>query len=99
MQASGTKTKNADTGFSGKMMANVPVIDEAVALRLVGYYTETPGWIDNVGNGVHGATDSRIAGGRAVIGWNVTTEPRLRPPQLYPKPDDDAMAFVDTPEE
>ncbi|HET8883592.1 MAG TPA: TonB-dependent receptor [Solimonas sp.] len=94
-QASGSRTKNAATGFSAKMMTNVPLVDDAVGLRLVGYYTEAPGWIDNVGTGVDGANDSRIAGGRAMLGWDVTPESSLRLTGLYQRAVIDDTAFVD----
>jgi len=94
-QASGSRTKNAATGFSAKMMTNVPLVDDAVGLRLVGYYTEAPGWIDNVGTGVDGANDSRIAGGRAMLGWDITPQSSLRLTGLYQRAVIDDTAFVD----
>lgn len=94
-QASGSKTENAATGFGAKMMVNMPVVEDAVGLRLVGYYTETPGWIDNVGTGVDGANDSRIAGGRAMLGWDITPESRLSLTGLYQRAVIDDMAFMD----
>ncbi|HKY92728.1 MAG TPA: TonB-dependent receptor [Nevskiaceae bacterium] len=94
-QLNGAKTTRADTAYSGKLMANVPIVEDALGLRVVGTYARTPGWIDNVGTGVDGANDSRVAGGRAILGWDVTPESRLRITGLYQEADVDDIAFQD----
>jgi iron complex outermembrane recepter protein len=94
-QAAGGLTENADTGVSGKIMANVPIVSEAVGLRLVGYHTDTPGWIDNVGTGVNGANASSVSGGRAMLGWDIAPGSNLRLTGLYQKAVVDDLAYVD----
>lgn len=43
----GMGTKNGDPGYSAEGFVNIP-IGERAALRLVGWYVEEGGWIDNV---------------------------------------------------
>lgn len=94
-RAGGSQAKNAATGFSSKAMANVPIVEKTLGLRLVGHYTDTPGWIDNVGTGDKGANDSHVGGGRAILGWDVTPESKLRLTGLYQEAEVDDTAFVD----
>lgn len=86
---SGSKTTNSSIGGSAKMMFNTPILSDtsmfrdSLALRLVGYYTKTPGYIDNVGTGIKGANNSRTTGGRAILGWAISDSTRLSLSGLY----------------
>lgn len=64
------------TGGDAAAMVNLPV-GSAVALRLVGYRTITPGYIDDVQRGLRDINRSRSVGGRTTLriapgnGWTV----------------------------
>lgn len=94
-QATGSRTENADTGYSGKLMANMPIIRDEMALRLVGYYTDIPGWIDNVGTGIEGANAATVSGGRAILGWSPAPASTLRLTGLHQEASIDDTAFID----
>ena len=44
----GSSIDGGDSGYDLSAMANVPLVQDKLALRLVGFYASEPGWIDNV---------------------------------------------------
>ena len=44
----GSTMTDGGTGYDISAMVNVPIIADKVALRLVGFYADEPGWVDNV---------------------------------------------------
>jgi len=59
-----SQTRNADVGFAGKAMVNVPIKQDLLAVRAVAQYRDDPGFIDNIGTGRDGANSSTLDGGR-----------------------------------
>lgn len=53
-------------------MVNVPLIEDQLALRVVGFSRHEEGWIDNVGTGVENANSLVQYGGRAILQWDPT---------------------------
>ncbi len=53
--------------FNG--MVNLPLVKDALALRVVGFYRNEDGYIDNVGTGVKNANKLKDWGGRAIVLW------------------------------
>ena len=64
-------------GGDGSAMLNLPIDDDTVALRLVGYAGTDGGYIDNVTTGRHDINRTHTEGGRATLriepgaGWSV----------------------------
>lgn len=66
-----------DTGLTGddslrqryNGMANVPLVDDRLGLRVVGFYRHEEGYLDNVGTGVHNSNTLVDWGGRAILLW------------------------------
>ena len=64
-----------DMGFTGSDslrqryngMVNVPIVDGKVALRVVGFYRNEEGYLDNLGTGKHNSNTLVDWGGRAVL--------------------------------
>lgn len=54
-------------------MVNVPLIEDKMALRVVGFYRDEDGWVDNVGTGIDGANSLESVGGRAHLLWEPTS--------------------------
>jgi iron complex outermembrane recepter protein len=50
-------------------MVNLPLITDTLALRVVGFYRNEDGYIDNVGTGVKDSNSLRDSGGRAILLW------------------------------
>lgn len=48
-------------------MVNVPLIDDVLGLRVVGFYRHEDGWVDNLDTGVHNANTLKDYGGRAIL--------------------------------
>jgi outer membrane receptor protein involved in Fe transport len=53
-------------------MVNVPLIQDQLALRIVGFYRDEEGYIDNVGTGIKNANTLKDWGGRAALLWEPT---------------------------
>jgi outer membrane receptor protein involved in Fe transport len=44
----GTTIDGGGSGYDVSAMVNIPMVQDKLALRLVGFYSDEPGWIDNV---------------------------------------------------
>lgn len=92
-QAVGDLKKNSSLGGSGRLVANVPL--EGVGLRVVGTYTHAPGYIDNIGLGRDESNSSTTKGGRAILGWEPTSDSRLRLTALTQSTSVEDAGYVD----
>jgi len=48
VDAEGMSIENGGSGYDLSAMVNIPLVEDKLALRLVGFVAEEPGWIDNV---------------------------------------------------
>jgi iron complex outermembrane recepter protein len=53
-------------------MVNLPLVDEKLALRVVGFYRDEEGYLDNVGTGKRNSNTLVDWGGRALLLWRPT---------------------------
>jgi outer membrane receptor protein involved in Fe transport len=53
-------------------MVNVPLIDDELALRIVGFYRHEEGWIDNIGTGIRDSNTLEDGGMRATLLYKPT---------------------------
>lgn len=74
-------------------MINVPIIDDGMALRIVGYYRNEDGWIDNVGTGIEDSNSLEAYGGRAILLMQPSDRMSVRLLASYEhsKPEDSAL--------
>ncbi len=59
-------------------MVNIPLIEDKLALRIVGFRRDEEGYIDNVGTGIEGANALEAWGGRASLLWEPTDRLSVR---------------------
>ncbi|MFV3076806.1 TonB-dependent receptor [Niveispirillum fermenti] len=64
-------------------MVNVPLVEDKLGLRMVGFYRHEDGYVDNVGTGVKNANTLESWGGRATLLWKPTDRLSLRLMGLY----------------
>ncbi|MGC4252331.1 MAG: TonB-dependent receptor, partial [Sphingobium sp.] len=67
MEVQGTVTKNGDPGFYAKAMINLPIAQDVLALRVVGYKENRGGFIDVPGLDRRNVNDVHSYGGRAML--------------------------------
>ena len=53
-------------------MVNVPLVEDQLALRIVGFSRNEEGWVDNIGTGIENANTLVQYGGRAILQWEPT---------------------------
>lgn len=53
-------------------MVNIPLVEDQLALRIVGFSRHEEGWVDNVGTGIENANSLVQYGGRAILQWEPT---------------------------
>jgi len=71
--ASVGSTKGASgADYSYDAMLNLPLVDDKLAVRVVGYQAEDQGYIDNKFLGIDGVNNQKVSGGRLAARWNVT---------------------------
>lgn len=71
------QTMGGAMGYAPRAAVNIPLIKDKLALRASGFYTKTPGYIDNVGTGIKDANASKSYGGRVALLWNATDHLKL----------------------
>ena len=59
-------------------MINIPLVTDTLGLRVVGFYRNEDGYIDNVGTGVKNSNSLRDSGGRAILLWEPTDRLSIR---------------------
>jgi outer membrane receptor protein involved in Fe transport len=64
-------------------MVNVPLVTNKLGLRVVGFYRDEDGYIDNVGTGVKNANSLKDRGGRAILLWKPTNRLNVRLTGVY----------------
>lgn len=68
-QATVSNTDEGAMNYSLKGMVNIPLVEDRLALRVVGYYNDFSGYIDNVQNGEENYNDEKNYGTRATLNW------------------------------
>lgn len=53
-------------------MVNIPLVEDKLALRVVGFHRNEEGYVDNIGTGVENANTLEAWGGRATLLWEPT---------------------------
>jgi iron complex outermembrane receptor protein len=69
MAAGGLITQHAGTGGDAAAMVNLPIVADTVTLRVVGFGSRTPGYIDDIGRDLSDVNRTTIYGGRATLRW------------------------------
>lgn len=59
-------------------MVNIPLVEDELALRVVGFYRDEEGWVENIGTGVENANTLEAYGGRAILQWEPTEDLSVR---------------------
>jgi iron complex outermembrane receptor protein len=60
-------TKGGEASYEVNGMVNVPLVEDRLALRLVGFYADRGGYVDNVRRGEKNINDVENYGGRAML--------------------------------
>jgi len=74
-------------------MVNIPIIQDGMALRIVGFYRDEDGWVDNVGTGIENSNTLKDYGGRALLEMRPSDRLSIRLMASYEdsKPRDSAL--------
>jgi outer membrane receptor protein involved in Fe transport len=64
-----TGTAHGGSGLDAGAVINLPVVEDRLALRVVGYTALEPGYIDDLGRQRSNVNRTRIRGGRAALRW------------------------------
>ncbi len=67
-----------ETGWSAKAAVNVPLIKDVLAIRVLGYYKDLPGYIDNPLLGTRDLNGGEQYGGRASLLFTPTDDLKVR---------------------
>ena len=59
-------------------MVNIPLIEDELALRIVGFGRHEEGYVDNIGTGITNSNTLESLGGRAVLQWEPSDRLTLR---------------------
>ena len=68
----GSTVRYGDTGFQVNGMVNIPIIEDQLAVRIVGFKRDDPGFVDNIAYGKDDINDVDTEGGRVAIRWTPT---------------------------
>jgi outer membrane receptor protein involved in Fe transport len=91
----------ADLGITGSSslrqrynaMLNIPLVDDRLALRVVGFSRNEEGYLDNLGTGIRNSNSLKSSGGRATLLWepNDKFSAQLRVSREESTPEDSSL--------
>lgn len=76
-------------------MVNLPLVDDKLALRVVGFYRDEEGYLENVGTGVKNANTLVDWGGRAILLWKPTDALSVRLLASYEDSNPEDSSLID----
>lgn len=85
-------TKHGAASYNGNGMVNIPLIDDQLALRLVGWYENNGGYVDQVRYNVKDSNEEKTKGFRAQLKYDPTDNLTLRVMALHQKTDVDDVS-------
>jgi outer membrane receptor protein involved in Fe transport len=103
VEAAGNKIDGGDAGYDVSAMVNIPIAEDQLALRLVGFHAEEAGFIDNVLSPSPGGTFDNsdlleedintqdYTGGRATLRWTPNADITLDISAIYQETDTDGF--------
>jgi len=103
----GESVKGGDLGYDVSAMVNIPLIQDSLALRLVGFAAEEAGWVDNILGPSPGGTfdnadyvdnnvnTSNTWGARATLRWTPGENWVIDAQAIYQNTDADGFGDVD----
>lgn len=68
----GSTVRYGDAGFQANGMVNIPIIEDQLAVRIVAFKRDDPGFIDNSALGQEDINDVDTEGGRVIVRWTPT---------------------------
>ena len=80
-----SSTQNGSVGYFYKGMVNMPLITDELAVRIVGYDQQRPGWIDNTHFGTQDVNNEDNRGIRALLGFTPGPNTTITSTLLYQK--------------
>ena len=82
-------------GYDFNAMINAPLIRDKLALRVVGYYDQEPGWVDNTARKETDVNRAVSEGGRVELKWTPTQDLTLVGSALFEsdRPHDSPFSF------
>ncbi len=100
-----SETQGGGFGFDTNMMVNIPLVENKIALRIVGAHREKDGFIDKVISDFSTANSSRInnindetfTAVRSALKWTVSDNLEITPSVLYQKSRSDNLGAADIP--
>ncbi len=72
-----SSTKGGGLNYETRGMANIPLIDDKLALRVTGYHVDNDGFIDNPRLGTDKINGEETSGGRASLRWRIDDDSML----------------------
>jgi len=78
-------TRHGSDSYTLNGMVNVPLIDDRLAIRAVGYYREDGGFIDEVSRGIQNVNSDTVKGGRLMARLNATNDLTINATVAYQK--------------
>ena len=103
---SGSTVTDGGSGYDISAMLNAPLVQDELAVRLVGFYADEPGWVDNILSATPGQQDDNAAlvkddvnssvwyGGRAGLRWTPSDKWTVDLSGIYQKYELDGFADV-----
>ncbi|WP_083900786.1 TonB-dependent receptor [Azospirillum sp. B4] len=77
-------------------MVNVPLVEDKLALRVVGFHRHEEGYVDNIGTNVHNSNTLIDDGGRMSLLWKATDRLQVKLLASYEDSNPHDSALVDT---
>ena len=90
-----TKNASHDLNYAGKVMINVPIIQDKLAVRVMALQRYDAGYLDNPGIGVKGSNDFRTRGLRGSVVFTPTETTKITYLSAYQNTKLDDQTYLD----
>lgn len=71
-EVTGTTTRHGDGSVWGNAVLNLPLVEDRLAMRIVGFGFQEGGWVDNVRTGTRDVNGNETYGGRVTVAARLT---------------------------